>query len=305
MPVSQHYSEDGEWWQLLLLLPLYLEVQASFWRMEESSLTLKNEEGNEVHPTGEQSIGEDLGCIHVMPPPEGRESAGPGWSWGGTYDDVIRAAWQEPGDVAKWKRTWPTAGGLHGPLCQPHVRVWADQKKGSWRKKSEAVSSPWVSPKKMQSEMRTTLPMTVTAPLLHCRSSWWPWWWGHQWLPLLMKSLTLGLSIDLCPGRSKAPTEEQSHVANESTSQPRSRPNLAWSRGTGLQPLVEPVCEVQGCCVGSREWCAQNEGLLWFPWRNEVLCFCVSMIWKAKIKENTVTLSFHHGSNLLDDQLAN
>lgn len=76
--------------------------------MEESSLTLKNEEGNEVHPTGKQSIGEDLGCIHVMPPPEGRESAGPGWSMGwvnGGDDDVIRAAWQEPGDVAKWKRT--------------------------------------------------------------------------------------------------------------------------------------------------------------------------------------------------------
>ena len=50
--------------------------------MEDSSLTLKNEEGNEVHPAGEQSIREGFGCIHVMPSPEGRESAGPGWSAG-------------------------------------------------------------------------------------------------------------------------------------------------------------------------------------------------------------------------------
>ena len=104
---------------------------------------------------------------------------GPGGQQGGAYDDVIRAAWQEQGDVARWKRTWPTGGSLHGPLCQPCAQVWADQKKGSWRKKSEAVSSPWGSAKKMQSEMRTTLPVTVTAPLLLHHSTWWPWWEGH------------------------------------------------------------------------------------------------------------------------------
>ena len=31
------------------------EVQASFWWMEDSILILKNEEGNEVHPTGEKA----------------------------------------------------------------------------------------------------------------------------------------------------------------------------------------------------------------------------------------------------------
>jgi len=232
-------------------------------------------------------------------PLRAERAQGPGGQQGRAYDDILRAAWQEQGDVARWKRTWPTGGSLHGPLCQPRAQVWADQKKGSWRKKSEAVSSPWGSAKKMQSEMRTTLPVTVTAPLLHHHSTWWPWRESHQWLSLPMRSLTLGLSIDLCPpGRSKAPTEEQSRVAAESTSQPRSRPNLAWWRGTDWRPLVEPVCGVQGCCVGSREWYAPPEGLLWFPGWNEALRFCVSMIWKAKIKQNTVTLSFHHGSNL-------
>lgn len=266
-----------------------------FWWMEDSILILKNEEGNDIHPTGEKASGRTLDASMWCHHPR-TESAGPGWSTGVGVWWCHQSSLIGAGDVARWKSTWPTGGGLHGP-CTSHAERCELTKKGRWRKKSEAVSSPLSSTKKMQSEMRTTLPVAGTAPLLPPL---------HLVTLVKRSSMTtfahevidLKLSIDLSPsGRIKEATAEQSHVA-AGVQPPKSRPNLAWWRGTGWRPLVEPVSG-PGVMRGGKGGVFMEQGVAVVSrveWSLMLLCFNSL---KAKTKtENTVTLGFHHGSNL-------